>query len=108
LFSHNITPLHGQVGNPTKRPTPLPTTRYPTRQPTENPTRDPTNEPTVGVTSNATEIANATVDNLQSGDNTGQEKSTPLNKDQSGTVVPLSFVAWKWYSALYSLLSLLL
>ena len=88
------------TGKPTKTPT-----RPPTRQPTWKPTLEPTITPTAAIASNATKIANMTIDNNQSDEIQGQERpadtdtSSP-SKDGSGATSTI-FVASKWHSTLF-------
>ncbi|KAL7491749.1 hypothetical protein ACHAWT_001032 [Skeletonema menzelii] len=90
--------------NPTRKPTKTPT-RPPTRQPTWKPTLEPTITPTAAIASNATKIANMTIDNNQSDEIQGQERpadtdtSSP-SKDGSGATSTI-FVASKWHSTLF-------
>ncbi len=97
------------TGKPTKTPT-----VFPTRQPTRNPTREPTIAPAVvAITSNATEIANSTIDKVPPDEGKELENSadtdiSSLSKDNSGAAMKLSFTGSKWHSALFSSLLLLL
>jgi hypothetical protein len=99
--------------NPTRKPTKTPTV-FPTRQPTRNPTRQPTIAPAVvAITSNATEIANSTVDKVPPDEGKELENSADTDisshgKDNSGADMKLSFTGSKWHSALFSSLFLLL
>ena len=97
------------TGKPTKSPTPLPT-----QQPTWNPTREPTIAPAVdAITSDVTEIANSTIETIQSDEIKEQENSagadvSSLSKNESGAAMKLSLIASKWHSALFGSLLLLL
>jgi len=99
--------------NPTRKPTKTPTV-FPTRQPTRNPTRQPTIAPAVvAITSNATEMANSTIDKVPPDEGKELENSadtdmSSLGKDNSGAAMKLSFTGSKWHSALFSSLLLLL
>ncbi len=91
------------TGKPTKTPT-----RPPTRQPTWKPTLEPTIAPTAAIPSNATEMANMTIGNVQSDEIQGQENPVDTDissKDGSGATF---FVASKWHFTLLGSLQLIL
>lgn len=105
-FAHT---LRSSTGKPTREPT-----SFPTRQPTWNPTREPTIAPVVVAnTSNATEAANSTIDNVQSDEIEEQVDSadtdmSSLSKNENGAAMKLFFPALKWHSALFGSFLLLL